>query len=224
MFGQSGVPLDDRERLFVHDALAVELDRGDDKTLAPHVAGLDRQAPGNHATDIVVVAEHLGEADQAVALEDGHCGAQIGDVADAAAAVVRVVPEEHIARVDVVGVEVLEDRFDERRIGPAGELSPTGVEQCDAIVVLVADHRRPGCALDGGFDLEFGRADRACDHLEFNRPEGPRLRAHCVASIRMFPCSSTAAVQPGGTTIVEPYSWITAGLAIRAPFGSSYRS
>ena len=95
-------------------------------------------------------------------------------MADAAAGIVGVVPEEDVARLDVVA-EILEHRLDDRRIGTAGELAPLRVEQRDAIVVLVADHRRARGALHRRLDLQLGRADRAVDHLELDRPELARV-------------------------------------------------
>ena len=117
-----------------------------------------------------MVAEDLAEADQPLAEEDRHRGAEVRHVADAAAGIVGVVPEEDVARLDVVA-EIQEHRLDDRRIGAAGELPPLGVEQGDAIVVLVADHRRARGALDRRLDLEFGGADRAVDHFELDRAE-----------------------------------------------------
>ena len=62
---------------------------------------MHRQASRHRAADIVVVAEDLAEADQPLAVEDRHGGAEVGDVADAAAGIVGVVPEEDVARLDV---------------------------------------------------------------------------------------------------------------------------
>lgn len=150
---------------------------------------MHRQAARHRATDIVMVTEDLAEADQPVAEEDRHGGAEIGDVADAAAGIVGVVPEEDVARLDVVA-EILEYRLDDRRVGAAGELPALGVEQRHAIVVLVADHRRAGGALHRRLDLEFGGADRAVDDFELDRPE-PGLVRRLVQHHARSPVFST---------------------------------
>ena len=226
MLRQARVALDDAERRLVHLAALVELDRRDHQALGPHVLGMDGQAAGHRAADIVVVAEDLGEADQPSLVEDRQGGAEIGDVADAARRVVGVVPEEHVARVDVVFPEILEHRLDQRRIGPPGELAPPGVEQRDPVVVLVADHRRARGALDGGLDLELGRADGAGDDLELDRPELPGLLAglaHEDFSRMRLPYPSTVSCQLSGTTVVDPYSSTIAGPASDAPTPRSPR-
>ena len=116
MFGEPGVAKDDAVGALVEDAAVVQLDRRYDQTLAPHVGGPNRQASGHHASDVVVMAEHLAETDQAVTVEYGHGSAQVRDMPDAAARVVGVVPEEDIPRVNVAFVEVLEHRFDQRGV------------------------------------------------------------------------------------------------------------
>jgi hypothetical protein len=44
--------------------------------------------------------------------------------------------------MNIVGAEIFEYRLDDCRIGAAGQLAPLGVEQRDAVIVLIADHRR----------------------------------------------------------------------------------
>ena len=83
-------------------AALVELDRRDEHALHPAVGGMDGQAAGHRAADVVVMAEDLAEADQPLAVEDRHGGAEIGHVADAAAGIVGIVPEEDVAGLDVV--------------------------------------------------------------------------------------------------------------------------
>ena len=118
-----------------------------------------------------MMAEYLTEADQTLADEDRDSGAKIGHVTDAAARIVGIIPEEHVAGMNVVGAEIFEHRLDDRRIGAAGELAASGVEQRDAIIVLVADHRRTRRALDRGLDLELGGANGAVDDFKLDRAE-----------------------------------------------------
>ena len=115
MLGEARVAGDDAECRLVELAGIVELDRRDQQPLHPRVGGVDRQAARHRAADVVVVTEDLAEADQPLAVEDRHRGAEVGDVADATARVVGVVPEEDVARLDVVA-EVLEHRLDDRRV------------------------------------------------------------------------------------------------------------
>ena len=102
MLGQARIARDDAEGGLVELAALVELDRRDEHTLHPAIGGVDGQAAGHRAADIVVMAEDLAEADQPLAVEDRHRGAEVGDMADAAAGIVGIVPEEDVARLDVV--------------------------------------------------------------------------------------------------------------------------
>ena len=172
MFGQSRIAHDDAERRLIALAFFIELDRRDEHAFHPAVGGVHGKAAGNGAADVVMVSEHLAEADQPLVVEYRNGGAQIGDMPDAAARIVRIVPEEHVSRMDIVGAEIFEHRLDNRRIGAAGQLAPLGVEQRDPIVVLIADHRRAGGSLDRGLDLELGGADGSVDDFELDRTEG----------------------------------------------------
>ena len=191
MLRQPRVAGDDLEHRLVDDAALVDLDGGHHQPLGPHVGGLRRQAAGGRPADIVVMAEHLAEADQPVAVEDRQRGAQVGDMADAARAVVGVVPEEDIPGMDVAGVEILEHRLDHRRIGAPGELSAPGVEQGDAVVVLVADHRRARGPFDRRLDLQLGGADRPADDFELDRPQCRLVAAPAARGCRHACFSST---------------------------------
>ena len=77
-----------------------------------------------------------------------------------------VVHQEHVARLHGVGRKVAHHRVRHRRIGATGELAAIAVEQADAIVVRLADHRRARGALDGVFDLGLDRVQRALDDLQ----------------------------------------------------------
>ena len=132
---------------------------------------MDGKASGYRAADVVMMAEYLTEADQTLADEDRDSGAKIGHVADAAARIVGIIPEEHVPGMNVVGAEIFEHRLDDRRIGAAGELAASGVEQRDPVVVLVADHRRARRALDRGLDLELGGPNGAVDDFQLDRAE-----------------------------------------------------
>ena len=180
---------------------------------------MDRQAAGHGAADIVVMAEHLAEADQPALVEDRDGGAEVGHMPDAAGAVVGIVPEEDIAFVDVVRAEIVEHRLHQGGVGAPGELAAPGIEEGDAVVVLVADHGRARGALDRRLDLELRRADGAGNDLELDRPQGRRrvpLR-HPTFSITRVPKRSQATRQAAGTTTVEPYSSTMSGPSSGAP-------
>ena len=171
MLRQPRIAHDDAEGRFIALPFLVQLDRRYEHALHPAVGGMDGKASGYRAADVVMMAEYLTEADQTLADEDRDSGAKIGHVTDAAARIVGIIPEEHVAGMNVVGAEIFEHRLDDRRIGAAGELAAFGVEQRDPVVVLVADHRRARRALDRGLDLELGGANGAVDDFQLDRAE-----------------------------------------------------
>jgi hypothetical protein len=94
-------------------------------------------------------------------------------MSDAAARIVRIVPEKNIAGMIVVGAELFEYRLDDRRVGATGQLTAFGVEECHPIIMLIADHRRTRGSFDRSLDLKLGGADRAVDDFKFDRTNGP---------------------------------------------------
>ena len=115
------------------------------------------------------MAERLDVGDHLAVVEHRHGAAQVGQVADAAFGEIRVVHQEHVARPHGLGRKVAHHGVRHRRIGAAGELAAVAVEQADAIVVRLADHRRARGALDGVLDLGLDGIERALDDLQHDR-------------------------------------------------------
>jgi hypothetical protein len=189
--GHPGIALDDGEHRLVADAGVVEPDRGDREAFLKHGPRGARHRTGHAAADIVVVPERLDIGDNLAGVEHRHGAAEVGQVADAALAEVGVVHREHVARPHGGRREIAHDGVGHRRVGAAGELAAVTVEQPDAIVVRLADHRRSRGALDGIFDLCLDRVERALDDLQDDRVDRARctrrrvrcqrwaLRSHC---------------------------------------------
>ena len=138
----AGVALDDGEHRVVAHAFAVELDRRDREAFLEHGDGGARHRARHAAADVVVMAERLDVGDHLAVVEHRHRAAQVGQVADAAFGEIGVVHQEHVAGPHGLGREVAHHGVRHRRIGAAGELAAIAVEQADAIVVRLADHRR----------------------------------------------------------------------------------
>ena len=158
----------------------VELDRRDREAFLEHGDGGARHRARHAAADVVVMAERLDVGDDLAVMKHRHGAAQVGQMADAAFGQIGVVHQEHVARPHRLGRKVAHHRVRHRRIGAAGELAAIAVEQADAVVVRLADHRRARGALDGVFDLGLDRVERALDDLQHDRID--RLaRARCGA-------------------------------------------
>ena len=107
-----------------------------------------------------------------------HGDAQIGQVADAALGLIDVVVEEDVAGLHRLDGEVADDRLDERGVRAARQLAAVSVVDAGSEVAGLADHRRAGGALDGGFDLGLGGGERALDDLDDDRIDhGLRARS-----------------------------------------------
>ena len=244
----AGVALDDGEHRVVAHAFAVELDRRDREAFLEHGDGGARHRARHAAADVVVMAERLDVGDHLAVVEHRHGAAQVGQMADAAFGQIRVVHQEHVARPHGLGRKVAHHRVRHRRIGAAGELAAIAVEQADAIIVRLADHRAARGALDGVFDLGLDRIERALDDLQHDRIDrlggalrrdrpgvlvarGGHRRIHRLTSAGRrlertisTPCGSTSRCWPGNTTVVEPNSSTTAGPSSRKPGSSEARS
>ncbi len=190
------------------------------------------------------MAEGLDVGDHLAAVKHRNGAAQIGQVADRAFGEIGVVHQEHVARPHRLRRKVAHHGVRHRRIGSAGELSAIAVEQPDAIIMRLADHRRARGALDGEFDFRFDGIQRAFDDLQDDRIDIARARTgrgrprpslrldvHRLVSSAVptrrtikIPCWSTSSCWPGNTTVVEPNSSITAGPAKRKPAGNVDRS
>ena len=244
--GNAGVALDDGEDRLVAHALGVELHRRDGEPFLEHRDRRARHRARHAPADVVMVSERLDVGDDLAVMEHRHRAAEVRQMADAALGEIGVVHQEHVAGTHGLGGKIAHHGIRHRRIGAAGELAAVAVEQADAVVVGLADHRAAGGALDRVFDLGLDRVERAFDDLQHDRVDRrvvaplrrrPRLRRsglllniHHVAlgafadrTTRM-PCGSTSASWPGNTTVVDPNSSITAGPASRNPAGNAARS
>ena len=99
-------------------------------------------------------------------MEHRHRAAQIGQMPDRAFGQVGVVHQEHVAGRHGVRREIAHHGVRHGGIGAAGEFPAIAVEQADAIIVRLADHRRARGALDGIFDLRLDGIERALDDLQ----------------------------------------------------------
>ena len=182
--------------------------------------------PGHHAADVVVVAEHLAKAISRSPWKIGTVVHRSGTWPMRAGGIVGSFQKKTSPGLISSTGKYSKHRLDDRRVGAAGQLAPARVEQRDAVVVLVADHRRAGRALDRGLDLELGRADRALDHLERDRAQlGARGARPSAAPLHD---QVAVAVDPGrpaadGRTVVEPNSSTIAGPLERCPGARSAR-
>ncbi len=181
-FGHAGVALDDGEHRVVAHARAVELDRRDREAFLEHRGRGSRHRARHAAADVVVVAERLDVGDDLAIVEYRHRAAEVGQVTDAALGQIGVVHQEHVARPHGLGRKVAHHGVRHGRIGAAGELAAIAVEQADAIVVRLADHRPARGALDGVFDLGLDRIQRALDDLQHDRIDVARRRRAPKAS------------------------------------------
>ena len=232
----------------VPHAGVVELHRRDREAFLEHGDGGARHRARHPAADVVVMAERLDVGHHLAAMKHRHGAAQVRQMADAAFGQIRVVHQEHVARPHRLGRKVAHHRIGHRRIGAAGQLAAIAVEQADAVVVRLADHRAARGALDGVFDLGLDRVERALDDLQHDRVDrlrralrrdrpgvlglrgaGGRVHRLTSAGRRLdrtisTPCGSTSRYWPGKTTVVEPNSSTTAGPSSRKPGSSAARS
>ena len=90
-------------------------------------------------------------------------------MSDAALGEISVVHQEHVAGLHRLRRIIADHRLRHRGIGPAGELARIFVEQPDAIIVRLADHRASRGAFDRIFDLGLDRVQRAFHDLQNDR-------------------------------------------------------
>ena len=159
------------------DAAVDHLHRGPANTLAPDVVRGDVVAAGHAAAGVAVVALDAGDEDHAPAAWCGGVVAVDGCehvvVGEVAAAVVRVVRDEHVALTELVRAEQLEgeahrERGREHELrdadGQCGQPALRVEDRRVAFVALVEDRRRRG-ARDVHRHLEADGLHRAPDHL-----------------------------------------------------------
>ena len=167
--GDAGVAPDDGEHRLVAHAGVVELDRRHGEPFFEYRRRGAGHRAGHAPADVVVMAERLDVGDDLALVKDRHGAAQVGKMADRALGQVGVVHQEHVAGAHGVRREIAHHGVRHRRIGAAGELAAVAVEQADAVVVRLADHRRARGALDGVFDLRLDGIERALDDLQDDR-------------------------------------------------------
>ena len=167
--GHARVALDDGEHRVVADAGVVELDRRDGEAFLEHRRRRAGHRAGHAAADVVVVAERLDVGDDFALVEHRHGAAQIGQVSDRSLGQVGIVHQEHVAGPHRVRREIAHHRIRHGGVGAAGELAAIAIEQADAIIVGLADHRRARGALDGEFDFRLDGIERAFDDLQDDR-------------------------------------------------------
>src|SRR6185437_5378732 len=105
-----------------------------------------------------------------------------------------------------------------------------GVHESDGEVLIFVDIGAKGRARDIRIDLIGDRDDAVADHFERDRIElGSSLRDgvhQCLSylrpqAIRISPMVPILKLPPGQTSVLEPYSSITAGPAASTPAGSA---
>ncbi len=139
--GHAGIAPDDLERVVVALAFAVDPDRRDRQAFLEHRHRGARHRTGHAPADVVVMAERLDVRHHFAVVEHRHGRTHVRQMANRAFGEVRVVHQEHVARLHRLGRIVTHHRIGHRRIRAPGELAAIAVEQADAVVVRLADHR-----------------------------------------------------------------------------------
>src|SRR2546427_7224399 len=99
-----------------------------------------------------------------------------------------------------------------RRVRPLRDHAPLGVEDRHREILTLARLLGVGRPVDRRADLDRDRLERAPDDAE-----GDRVDPRHGSSTRRFAYSSTDALAPGGSTVVDSRSSTIAGPARRAP-------
>src|ERR1035437_1356776 len=103
------------------------------------------------------MAEWLDVGYDLAIMKHRHCAAQVRQVSDTTLTEIGVVHQEDIARTHGARGEVTHHRIGHGRLGESRQLAAVAVEQTDAIVVRLANHRPWRGPLDGVFDLRLDR-------------------------------------------------------------------
>ena len=158
---------DEVEHRLVELAALVEQQRRNADALAEDRGRVRRHAARHPAADVHQMAEHRGEADQLALVKHRHQHHPVVDVADGAAAFVRIALQD-----DVAGLQV-ELVLGEHLVHVGAELAddhpPLGIGDHRELVVLFADHRRHGGAEQHRIHLVAGVAQRVLDEIERDR-------------------------------------------------------
>ena len=231
---------DHPEHVFLQLVVLVDLDDGDDDAFLVDLVGVGGEAARHLAADIRHVAEHRGVGDEPAVAVNRAQDQPVRRVADRAGAAVGIGGEEDVPFLDRAVVFALE-AVDERAELPDHHLA-LGVGDHRELVVLLADSRRHGGAVEHGVHLVAGAAQRALDDIESDRVDVDRLE-RCVVGLddsdwhvappptqwpigltMMLPYPSTTPMWPGRIRVVESISVTIAGPSIRLPASSLARS
>ena len=185
---QPHVDGEDLEQRLVEHAVGIEPDVRELEALLPDLGGVGRDGRVL-AAELAPVTLVGGERDQRAFEEDRHHQADV--VQMGAAAVIRVVGHEDIARADRVGRAVLGDhvadrglqrRDEERQAVALDDHPPLRVREADAEVEHLVHHHAMRGAVQDDEHLVADRLEIVADDLEGERI---RHRAGSVAMIRL---------------------------------------
>ena len=231
---------DHLEHVFLQLVVLVDLDDGDDDAFLVDLVGVGGQTPRHLAADIGHVAEHRGVGDEAAVAIDRAQDEPVRRMADGAGAAVGIGGEENIPLLDGAVVLALEAVDEGAEL--ADDHLAVGVGDHRELVVLLADSRRHGGAVEHGVHLVAGAAQRALDDVESDRVHVDRLERRVVGLddgdwhvaspppqwptglMMMLPYPSTTPTWPGKISVVESISVTIAGPSIRLPAWSLPRS
>ena len=231
---------DHLEDVFLQHVVLVDLDHRDDDAFLVDLVGIGRQAPRHLAADVGHVAEHRGVGDEPTVAIDRAQDQPVRRVADGAGAAVGIGGEEDVPLLDRAVILALEAVDEGAEL--ADDHLAVGVGDHRELVVLLADSRRHGGAVEHGVHLVAGAAQRALDDVESDRIHLDRLEGRVVGLddgdwhvappptqwptglMMMLPYPSTTPTWPGRTSVVESISVTIAGPSILLPALSLTRS
>ncbi len=234
LLGRTAVEQDDVDDVAIDRTGAHDSHERQSQALLEDRAAHRGFAARHHAADVGVVRDVGHEGDDAAVAEHRRDHVDVGQVR--AAAVVGIVGDEHVARLDLVLRKARAqgcDRADHR-----AEMDRHAVRLGDHVAVGIEDRRRAVRAL-----LDVGRERRAGqrrahllggeEQIARHRLGGYRVccRSHWATlvtevlarSSSRLARASTRTVQAGGTTVVASICSTIAGPANVAPIGSAVR-
>ena len=169
---------DHLEHVFLQLVVLVNLDDRDDDAFLVDLVGIGRQAPRHLAADIGHVTEHRGVGDEAAVAIDRAQDEPVWRMADRASAAIGIGGEEDVSLLDGAVVLALEAVDEGAEL--ADDHLAVGVRDHRELVVLLADSRRHGGAVEHGIHLVAGAAQRALDDVESDRVHVDRLEGRVV--------------------------------------------
>src|SRR5262249_26266107 len=206
-----------------------------EETFVVDLRGVRRDAARAQPTDVLVVAEGGGEADEPAIVKDGRREHHVLVVLHGAVGEIGVV-----VPVDISGPHALERVDPENRVQHpwAAARDVTGydaaprVEHAHEVVLLLLDEGGHRTSLHQELHVPNGRAETPADDLQRYRihfslsPTGRegRVRGRCHRrSMRRLPALSTRARKPGATSGVASLCSIMAGPSNVSPSASVSR-